>query len=305
MSLKIFDHPGAAPVQFIGCFEDNIQLYIKREDLIHSVVSGNKWRKLKYNLIEARSQGCKKIITFGGAFSNHIHATAAAGAACGFETIGMIRGEIVKPLNPTLKQASEWGMQLLPVSRSEYRMKSDPEFLEQLKRRFGDYYLIPEGGTNLLALKGCAEMTRMEEKYHYWCVSCGTGGTLAGMLTGLGPEEQVLGFPALKGGQFLEKEINDLLQLAYTGSLPKWKLITDYHFGGYARISKELIDFIVDFREQYQILLDPIYTGKMMYGIMDLISKRAFPEDSRILAIHSGGLQGITGIEKKYGIEIK
>jgi len=303
--LKIFEHPGQTPVQLIDRYEGNIELFMKREDLIHPLVSGNKWRKLKYNMIEAHTLGYNRIITFGGAFSNHVHATAAAGPACGLETIGIIRGDIVEPLNPTLRQASEWGMKLVAVTREEYRMRSDPEFQAELKKRFGNCYLIPEGGTNVLALKGCAEITIGTEKYDYWCVSCGTGGTLAGLLTGLGPDETVLGFPALKGGLFLKEEIKQVLNLAGVSSRARWELITDYHFGGYAKISKELVDFMVDFRKHYQILLDPIYTGKMMFGIADLLKQGFFRENSRILAIHTGGLQGITGIEKKYGINIK
>jgi 1-aminocyclopropane-1-carboxylate deaminase len=159
MSLKIFEKPGDTPIQFVDRFQGNIELYIKREDLIHPLVSGNKWRKLKYNLIEAHSRGYNKLVTFGGAFSNHILATAAAGAACGFETVGIIRGEIIQPLNPTLEQATDLGMKLVSVTREEYRRKSDPEFQEKLKQQVGDGYLIPEGGTNVMAGEGCAEIT--------------------------------------------------------------------------------------------------------------------------------------------------
>ena len=303
--MKIFEQPGDTPVQYIDRYPGNITLYLKREDLIHPLVSGNKWRKLKYNLIDARSRGYNMVITFGGAFSNHIYATAAAGAACGLETVGIIRGEISEPLNSTLKQASEWGMKLIAVTREEYRKRSDPDYQAQLKEQFGKSYLIPEGGTNVLALKGCAEITAVPEKYHYWCVSCGTGGTLAGLLAGLGPNETVLGFPALKGGMFLKEEIEQLLKSAGISSQTRWRLITDYHFGGYARISKELVDFIISFRQKYRVLLDPIYTGKMMFGIADLLKRGFFQENSRVLAIHTGGLQGIAGIEKKYGIKIK
>lgn len=305
MSLKIFETPGDTPVQFVDRFPGNIELYIKREDLIHPLVSGNKWRKLKYNLMEAHSLGYNKLVTFGGAFSNHILATAAAGAACGFKTVGIIRGEIVRPLNPTLEQAANLGMTLVAVTREEYRRKSDPKFQEKLKQQIGNAYLIPEGGTNVLAVKGCAEITAGTEKYHYWCVSCGTGGTLAGLLAGLGSGETVLGFPALKDGKFLQDDIEQLIKEVGINNPVSWKLITDYHFGGYARISNELVDFMVDFKDRYQILLDPIYTGKMIFGLVDLIKQGFFPENCRILAIHTGGLQGISGIEKKYGINLK
>ena len=305
MSLAIFDNPGETPIQFVECFPDNIKLYIKREDLIHPLVSGNKWRKLKYNMIETGKRGCSSILTFGGAFSNHIHATAAAGAACGIKTIGVIRGEIVEPLNLTLKQASEWGMKLVSVSRQEFKRKTDPDFLSDLESKYGKFYLIPEGGTNTLALKGCAEMAQISQKFDYWCLSCGTGGTLSGLLSGLSSNDKVLGFPALKGAEFLEKDINRLLKRAGIKAYTPWRLVHDYHFGGYAKITRQLLDFISDFKANYKIILDPIYTGKMMFGVVDMIKKGYFSANSSILAIHTGGLQGITGIEEKYGKKIK
>ena len=193
----------------------------------------------------------------------------------------------------------------MPIPRSTYSRKSDRPFLRDIESRYGKFYLIPEGGSNLLALKGCAEITDVEEKFDYWCVSCGTGGTLAGMLTGLGPKDSLLGFPALKGGAFLKNDIHKLLNQAGINSNVQWNLITDYHFGGYAKVSEELVDFILDFKNRYQILLDPVYTGKMMYGVLSLIRKGFFPAKSKVLAIHTGGFQGIAGIEKKYGIELK
>ena len=199
MPLEIFNHPVSAPIQFLDEFPGNIKLYLKREDLIHPSISGNKWRKLKYNMLRAHEINASSILTFGGAFSNHIYATAAAGAACGINTIGVIRGELVKPLNPTLKEASAWGMKLIPVSREEYKNKTSEEFLASLESKYGQYYLIPEGGSNVLALKGCAEIGSISEKFDYWCLSCGTGGTLAGLVSGLDKQSKVLGFPALKG----------------------------------------------------------------------------------------------------------
>ncbi len=305
MSLSIFDHPRDTPVCFIECLEGDIQLYLKREDLIHPTISGNKFRKLKFNIIEAVKTGYDTILTFGGAFSNHIYATAAAGANSGLKTIGVIRGGIVEPLNSTLDQARKWGMELLPITRAEYKNKTDPVFLDQLQRRFGSFYLIPEGGSNSLALKGCKEITEVDEVFDYWCVSCGTGGTMAGMLAGLQSTESLLGFPALKGGKFLKADINGLLKQANIKVRCPWRLVTDYHFGGYAKISPELIEFIQNFKHKYQIQLDPIYTGKMLYGVYDLAKKGFFPTPSKVLAIHTGGFQGIAGIEKKYGIELK
>ncbi len=304
MSLKVFDNPGDTPITLIDRYPDNIELYIKREDLIHPLVSGNKWRKLKYNMIEAQKMGYSRILTFGGAFSNHIYATAAAGSACGFKTIGVIRGEIVEPLNTTLKQVVDWGMELVSVSRQEFRNKRAPEFVADLVAKYGEFYLIPEGGSNVLALKGCAEIATTEQKFDYWCLSCGTGGTLAGLLSGLSHQEKVLGFSALKGGEFLEQDIRKLLMDAKLKITATWALNHDYHFGGYAKISSALLDFIRDFKIHHNIMLDPIYTAKMMFGVIDMITKGYFPSGTRILAVHTGGLQGIRGIEEKYGINI-
>ena len=304
MSLEIFDKPGDTPVQLVESYPDNINLYIKREDLIHPTVSGNKWRKLKYNMIEAHKMGSSSILTFGGAFSNHIYATAAAGAACGIKTIGVIRGEIIQPLNPTLRQASDWGMKLVSISRQAFSKKTDPKFLSDLESEYGNFYLIPEGGSNTLALKGCAEIAAITQKFDYWCLSCGTGGTLAGLLSVLEHNEKALGFPALKGGEFLEYDIKRLLMNAKIKTTVKWELVHKYHFGGYAKITQELLDFIRDFKAFHSIILDPIYTAKMMFGVIDMIKKGSFPAYSNILAVHTGGLQGITGIEEKYGIKI-
>ena len=304
MLQELFEAEQDAPVEFLDRFPGDIELFIKREDLIHPHVSGNKWRKLKYNLLEAVNRGAPAILTFGGAYSNHLHAVASAGSICGLKTIGIVRGEIPEPLNPTLQQASDWGMELVPVTRKKYRWKSHAEFLDHLRDRFGDFYLIPEGGSNAQALRGVSELTRISEKFDYWCISCGTGGTMAGLLCGLSNEEIVLGFPALKGGSFLREEINQFLKIAGVEAVAQWDLVTDYHFGGYAKISQELIDFIIDFNSKYTIQLDPVYTGKMMFGVTDLIKSGFFRRKSKILAVHTGGLQGIAGIEKKYGIQI-
>ena len=305
MSLELFNNPGNAAVELIESFPGNISLFLKREDQLHPQVSGNKWRKLKYNMIRALETNQPRILTFGGAFSNHIYATAAAGAACGVPTIGFIRGEVLQPLNDTLEQATSWGMKLVALSREDYRKKSDPEFLDQLTSRYGKGYVIPEGGTNSLAIRGCAEIANTPESYDYWCVSCGTGGTLAGLVVGLKQPGMVLGFPALKGGDFLENEIGKYLVGHEIDRYVDWQLITEYHFGGYAKISLELIEFIRHFHHKYKVLLDPIYTGKMMYGIFDMIKNGYFKANSRILALHTGGLQGISGIEKKHGIKVK
>lgn len=274
----------------------NVEFSIKREDKIHPQVSGNKYRKLKYNLIEADRLGYKNILTFGGAFSNHIAAVATAGNFFGFKTIGIIRGDELKNCyleNPTLKLASQQGMTLKFVSRKLYKNKTDVSFLNALKNEFGDCYILPEGGTNALAVKGCEEIVKdLDGKFSHVCCPVGTGGTISGIINCSQPSQQVLGFPALKGS-FLHEDISKFVNKT------NWKLITDFHFGGYAKINLELISFINRFNQDHTILLDPVYTGKMMYGICNLIRSGYFKKGSKILAIHTGGIQGIEGMNQK------
>jgi 1-aminocyclopropane-1-carboxylate deaminase len=277
-------------------FPNQITLHMKREDLIHPFVSGNKFRKLKYNLLQAKAEGKMKILTFGGAFSNHIAAVAYAGKEHNFETIGIIRGEELATKiseNPTLTFAQNCGMKFDFVTRDEYRDKDTISFFEKLKAQFGDFYLVPEGGTNELAIKGCEEILTPEDVvFTHVCCSVGTCGTISGIINSAKLNQKIIGFPALKGG-FLSDDIRNFV----TNS--NWELQSDYHFGGYAKINEELIRFINAFREQSGVPLDPIYTGKMMFGILDLINKGDFPEGSKILAIHTGGLQGIEGMNCK------
>ena len=273
-----------------------ISLVIKREDLIHPFVSGNKFRKLKYNLLQAKAENQSTLLTFGGAYSNHIAAVAYAGKENGFQTIGVIRGDELGDKiesNPTLKFAQECGMQFEFVSRETYRLKTEATFLEQLQQQYGSFYLIPEGGTNAFAIKGCEEiLTPDDASFDYVACAIGTGGTISGIINSVLPHQKVLGFPALKG-DFLQDEIRNFVRQ------DNWELITDYHFGGYGKVTNELIDWINQFYEQTQIPLDPVYTGKMVFGIVDLITKNYFPENAKILLIHTGGLQGIQGMNLK------
>ncbi|NVN17615.1 pyridoxal-phosphate dependent enzyme [Muricauda sp. HICW] len=273
--------------------EKGIDLYLKREDTIHPYISGNKYRKLKYNLREAKKLGKHTLLTFGGAYSNHIAATAYAGHEQGLKTIGVIRGEELEGKwhdNPTLNLAHEHGMQFHFVSRSDYRLKNEAAFLERLTDTFGDVYLLPEGGTNDLAVKGCSEiLTEEDATFDYICSAAGTGGTVAGLINAAQSHQTVLGFPVLKG-DFLIEEIRTFVHN------DRWKLVTEYHFGGYAKVDRPLIDFINLFKSKTGIPLDPIYTGKMLFGIFDLVKKGVFPPETQILAIHTGGLQGIKGM---------
>ncbi len=271
-----------------------IRLFILREDLIHPFISGNKWRKLYYTLQEAKLNNIETLITFGGAYSNHIAATAAAGKEFGFNTIGFIRGEELLPLNSTLSYAEKCGMDLKYLSRTAYRQKEDAEFLKSLLKNESNYYLIPEGGTNELAVRGCAEIVdNITVDFDYICCAVGTGGTISGIVNSLKPHQQALGFPALKGGGFLEKDI-----AKYTTNT-QWELSLDYHFGGYAKVKPELISFMNSFKRDHQVPLDPVYTAKMFFGLWDLIEKDYFRAGSTIVAVHTGGLQGIAGMNER------
>ena len=268
---------------------EGFEISIKRLDLVHPHISGNKFFKLKYNLLAAQQQGYKKLLTFGGAYSNHIAATAYAAQLFGFESLGIIRGEELtsKPLNPTLHTAQQFGMQLQFVTRETYRQKQSSAYLAQLQQDYPDYYVIPEGGTNPLAIQGCTEILSDEDRQNYDLICCavGTGGTITGLIEASTSQQQILGFSALKG-DFLSTEVKQLT--------PKrnWQITDQYCCGGYAKTTPELLQFIQDFEQQYDIPLEQIYTGKMLLGLTDLIKQGEFPVDHRILVIHSGGLQG-------------
>jgi 1-aminocyclopropane-1-carboxylate deaminase len=277
-------------------FKNNVRLTVKREDLLHPHISGNKFRKLKYNIFRAKADGHTCLLTFGGAYSNHIAATAAAGKEYGFKTIGIIRGEELAEKiaeNPTLSFAMECGMQLEFISRNAYRNKAEPETIKELRDCFGDFYLVPEGGTNALAVQGCEEILSIEDTdFTHVCCSVGTGGTISGIINSALPHQVVIGFPALKGAGLS----NDICKFARKGN---WALQESYHFGGYGKVTEELISFMNQFYDTTGILLDPVYTGKLFFGVIDLIGKDFFPENSEILLIHTGGLQGIAGMNKE------
>ena len=281
--------------------EKKVELFIKREDLIHPYISGNKFRKLKYNLEEAKKLKKKSLLTFGGAFSNHIVATAVAGKIAGFKTFAIIRGEelglnLTKTLeeNATLRKAHESGMKFHFVSREVYRQKASFGFIEKMKNKWGDFYLIPEGGTNIFGVQGCQEiLTNEDKKFDFICCSVGTGGTISGLINASKKHQKIVGFPALKGN-FLSEEIKK-----YVTKKNKWGLQKNYDFGGYAKHNEDLISFINSFKKETDILLDPVYTGKMVFGILDLVKNDSFEENSKILAIHTGGIQGIEGVNRK------
>lgn len=269
-------------------FIRDISVTIRRLDLVHPQISGNKFFKLKYNFLEAQRQGYQHILSFGGAYSNHIAATAFSAQHFGFKSVGIIRGEELahRALNPTLATAQKFGMQLHFVSRKQYRHKHEADYLLELGQKFPGHFVIPEGGTNALAIQGCQEILKEDDtQFDVICCAAGTGGTITGLIEASQTHQQVLGFSALKGS-FLKDEVARLT------SKTNWNILDDYCCGGYAKTSPELMQFIQDFESRFSIPLEQVYTAKMLMGILDLIEKNYFPIGSRLLVIHSGGLQG-------------
>jgi len=285
-----------------------VEVWMKRDDQINPEVSGNKWRKLKYYVEKAN--GREGILTFGGAYSNHIAATAAAGKLLGIKTIGIIRGdELNADSNGTLQKAAEDGMQLIFVSREEYDYKYDHAYHKQIREEYGDVVIVPEGGAGYDGMVGTSEIIKGHQEFDCFAVACGTGATLAGMIISLEEHQNALGFSALKG-DFMEGEINKLLNTYFLNPeihldyKDDFTIYNNYHFGGYAKVNTELIDFIKEFYQHTDIKLDPVYTGKMMYGLFDLIKNNNIYSPQKILAIHTGGLQGVSGVEEKLGASI-
>jgi len=270
--------------------EKGVSLWLKRDELTHPTIQGNKWRKLKYNLKFAKEHNIHTIVTFGGPVSNHIYSTAAAGLQFGFKTIGVIRGYEHLPLTPTLQFAKDCGMELIFLDKKNYTTRYDLDFLQNIENIHGKFHLIPDGGANTLALKGVAELfDEIDIGYDVCCVSIGTGTTLAGSL--LNPKNKnVIGFSSLKG-EGIKDEINLLLKPIETPK-SRWQINKEYQFGGYGKTTQELMDFITEFKTKTNIQLDPIYTSKMLFGILDMVKKNKFEVGVKILAVHTGGLQG-------------
>ncbi|GAA4340853.1 pyridoxal-phosphate dependent enzyme [Mucilaginibacter gynuensis] len=293
ISLEIF-----SPVQQIHheLFKSReVEVFVKRDDMIHPLISGNKWRKLKYLLKKSQAENKSHLVTFGGAFSNHLLATAAAAAKFGFKATGIVRGEEVE--NDTLFLCKLHGMQLLFTDRDSYRDK--PALFEKYFGCDSDAFFIDEGGASAEGAQGCSELvTELDQHFDHIICACGTGTTAAGIINGLqqhAPDTRFNAVPVFKNGEFMREEIDRFL-LSPSG----YQLHTDYHFGGYSKTKPELIDFIRQFTASTGILIEPIYTGKMFYALFDLIEKGQFKPGSRILAIHTGGLWGILGMRDKF-----
>lgn len=300
--MNIFENNPIVPVQQIKFPGNNIpvNVFMKRDDLTDIFISGNKFYKLKYNVLYALENNINRLISFGGAYSNHIHAFSYACKLFDFEGIGIIRGELTYPINPTLKFAAQNGMKIEYVSRSEYRLKHTDEFKSKLKEKYGEFLYVPEGGSNELAIKGAEEiLDNIDIDYDYVALAAGTGGTAAGIISSLKGKKFVYVFPVLKGSEFLRGEINNFINLQSSSSYNNFDLIKEYHFGGYARTKPELLAFIEEFYKLNEIQLDPVYTGKMMFGLNESIKSGLIPEGKTVLAIHTGGLQGIEGMNHR------
>jgi 1-aminocyclopropane-1-carboxylate deaminase len=280
-------------VHFVN--NSGLQIFLKREDKIHNIISGNKYRKLKFNLIKAKELGFKGLLTFGGAYSNHIPAVAYAAKKNGFKSLGFIRGEeIVNNYleNPTLKYSHDLGMKFNFLSRSNYKLKTNEYYLTKLKKEFKDYYFIPEGGTNALGVLGCQEILNDNDKeFDYICCSVGTGGTICGLINSSNENQKIIGFSSINKNYLL----NDITKFVTNEN---WMVVDDFSFGGYGKVNEELIEFMNNFRLKYGILLDPIYTSKLVYGVLNLITNNFFKPNSKILMIHTGGHQGILPMNK-------
>nr|WP_275441490.1 pyridoxal-phosphate dependent enzyme [Psychrobium sp. MM17-31] len=276
--------------------EHRIKVYIKRDDLIHPQISGNKWRKLKYNLLYAKQQGYNEVLSFGGAYSNHIHSLAFAGQANGLKTIGIIRGEY-DPNNPTIRDAKEAGMHIEFVNRSDYRRRFDQDYLSEIQDKYPNALIVPEGGTNDLALLGLAEMVEEipKEKAQFIITACGSGGTSAGILKAMQPEQTLISIPVLKKADYLKQEIIDLAKC----NVHQLQFLTEFHQGGYGKVTPELVTFIEQFETTHAIQLEPIYNGKMMIAFYQLVRENYFKPHSSVTLIHTGGLQGLNGLKQR------
>lgn len=269
--------------------ERGIELLIQREDKLgNGLLSGNKFRKLKYNLIEAAIRENDTLLSFGGAYSNHIIALAAAGLHFGFKTIGVIRGEERLPLNPALAFARKCGMTLHYIDRASYRTKSTPAFELSLREKFGDFFLIPEGGTNALGVQGTKEtLSRTERDFDIVCCPVGTGGTLAGIIAGLKPHQKAIGFSVLKGCFSLNQDVSHFLSEGDIKDLQNWEINHDFHFGGYGKRPARLIEGMAKFESHHPIRLEHLYTGKLFLAVCALVERGVFPEGTRILVIYT------------------
>ncbi len=281
-----------------------LQINVLRLDLIDPDLSGNKYFKLKYIIQYAVEKNYKKLLSFGGAYSNHIHALALAGRRYGLETVGLIRGEEHQPLNPTLQDAVDAGMTLYYLSRSEYKRRQDNDYIEEIKARFPDCYIIPEGGSSVLGVKGCMDIAAyIPSATDIILLPCGTGATLAGIAAAC-PDKQVVGISVLKNAYYLESDIGNYMSNLGISDVGNWRVEHDFHCGGYAKAPDDLTVYIEDFVRAHQISIEPVYSGKLFYAVEKLITANVFSAGTNILVLHTGGLQGIRGMQEHFSEQL-
>jgi 1-aminocyclopropane-1-carboxylate deaminase len=278
--------------------QHNVSVFVVRSDQVHGQVSGNKWFKLKHSLLHAIEKNIGQVVSFGGAYSNHIHALAFAANSLGLQSVGFIRGEWTDD-NQTLNDAKAWGMQLISLSREEYRLKNDVGFLNELKKQFPQALWVPEGGSNSAALQGVIELMGLIEQQlpdlDMLVAACGTGGTLAGLIAGANSTRAILGVPVLKGAGFLKQDIERLLADADLDPGCTWELDLDGHYGGYGKVKAEHKMHMRQLEAQHDILLEPVYTAKMWRRFDELVVSGHFAWGAKVALLHSGGLQGRRG----------
>lgn len=270
--------------------QDKVSVAMLRADLNDPEISGNKAFKLRYNLLAARERGHQALLSFGGPWSNHLHALAAAGHRYGFRTTGIVRGEQGKTLTACLQDAQRWGMQLHFVSRGDYSLKTDPQWIEWLLSQLGPHHVIPEGGANREGVLGCRHLCSTAHPHTHLLLACGTGTTMAGVITR--SSVPVIGIQALKGDGYLQQEITDMLRRYRMQAQCEWQVLDDWHGGGFAKTSPDLEAFMQRFETETGVSLEPVYSAKLMFAIRELISRDYFPAGASLLAIHGGGLQG-------------
>lgn len=294
-------------IEFSDFKAADVDVYLKRDDLIHPFISGNKWRKLKYNIENFKAAKLKGFVTFGGAYSNHLAAASYAASQHNLHMVAFVRGLDAETSNPTLDFVKHCGTKIIALSRSEYRNKHTPTFRATLQQDFPRYGYLPEGGANVDGVRGCAEiMQEINQPFDVIAAPLGSATTFAGLLMSNFPAQRYLGFPAVKGGIYLEEDVNNFIKEAINAHLlpsnftpPAWHLETGFHFGGFGKVQPELIDFMNRFYNKTGVPLDPIYTAKMMFGLVNLIKRGAITPGTRLLAIHTGGLQGISGMNQR------
>lgn len=295
MGITLNEHPRIQPLNIEWYAGKVAQLDMLRLDEVHPVISGNKWYKLKYNVEQLAKRGYKGVLTFGGAYSNHLIATAATAYKYGLKSVGIVRGEeLANNLSPTLEQCKAYGMELVFISRSEYRRKTEVAYLNILQEKHSELYIVPEGGANEWGRLGANEIGEtIPRDYTHVCVSVGTGTTMAGIASSVGAN--VLGYAPMKGGQYLKENLKEWVE----GN--NYELFDDWHFGGFGKHKPELIRFINGFYNLNKIPLDIVYTAKMMYGVNEQLIDGFFPIHAKVLCIHTGGLQGNISVSGQLG----